>query len=288
MNKLPAFQFYPGDWMSNVKLRRCSHAARGAWMDVLCILHDSDEYGLIRWPLVDLAQATNAPIKLLRELVEKEVLKGSDKGCEAFIYTPRHSRKDGDPVTLIEATKGPLWFSSRLVKDAYLRKVRGTQTRFKPPLDAGNTSRPNTAPKRAPKGTLGGTSGDGSSSSSSSSIPPNPLSPSAGGMVARGLDQIKLPPNLDNPSGRSLVESFAAIQGRWSRFDPISFQATMKRLGEFDARKAMGFLSAWIEKGRFETNYRVNWEEYAPAEKDVPRVEVNVVLNREPKVKAAQ
>jgi hypothetical protein len=51
MNR-PSLQFYPADWMANRNLRRCSLAARGAWMDVLCVLHDSeDEYGLVRRPL---------------------------------------------------------------------------------------------------------------------------------------------------------------------------------------------------------------------------------------------
>jgi hypothetical protein len=55
--KRPSFQFYPADWRGNANLRRCSEAARGAWMDILCLLHDSDTYGIVRWPLVDLANA---------------------------------------------------------------------------------------------------------------------------------------------------------------------------------------------------------------------------------------
>src|SRR5713226_5956827 len=51
--KRPAFQFYPGDWRSNAKLRRCSFAERGIWLEVMCLLHDSDEYGVLRWPLDD-------------------------------------------------------------------------------------------------------------------------------------------------------------------------------------------------------------------------------------------
>ena len=55
--KRPSFQFYPGDWQANVKLRRCSLAARGAWIEVLCLLHGSDPYGTIDWPLADIAHA---------------------------------------------------------------------------------------------------------------------------------------------------------------------------------------------------------------------------------------
>lgn len=42
----PSFQFYPGDWRKNANLNRCSHAARGVWVDVLCVLHDSDEWAI--------------------------------------------------------------------------------------------------------------------------------------------------------------------------------------------------------------------------------------------------
>lgn len=168
MGKLPAFQFYPNDWLSNVKLRRCSLSARGAWIDVLCILHDSDEYGLIRWPLKELSQATGVPIKILQELVNKGVLKGGDKGCEAFTFRPRSGRKDGPEVTLIDKSDGPIWYSSRLVKDNYLRMVRGSLTRF-----TSENANKDVSPNHSPKGGIGETisesKSDGSSSSSSSS-----------------------------------------------------------------------------------------------------------------------
>jgi hypothetical protein len=130
--KRPAFQFYADKWLGNAKLRRCSPGARGAWIDTLCLLHDSDEYGILRWPLVDVGNAIGVQLKLLRELVDKLVLKGSDKHCPAFIYTPRHGGKDGEPVTLIEANPGPCWYSSRMVRDEYIRRIAGASTRFRP------------------------------------------------------------------------------------------------------------------------------------------------------------
>ena len=90
MNR-PAFQFYAGDWVKNVKLRRCSYAARGAWIDVLCLLHDSEEYGVWRFSLKELAHTSGVPMRLLRELVDKGVLKGADKDAEPYIFTPKHA-----------------------------------------------------------------------------------------------------------------------------------------------------------------------------------------------------
>lgn len=43
--KRPAFQFYPGDWRKDVELRSCSVAARGLWIDLLCIAHECEPYG---------------------------------------------------------------------------------------------------------------------------------------------------------------------------------------------------------------------------------------------------
>ncbi|CAB3783300.1 hypothetical protein [Pararobbsia alpina] len=126
--KRPSFQFYPGDWLSNGNLRRCTDAEQGVWVRVLCVLHDQDEYGFVRWTLKELAQAANTTVKMLKSLVQKGVLKGADasENVEAFVYVPRSGRKDGDPVTLIEEQDGPLWYSSRLVRDEYVRIVRGS------------------------------------------------------------------------------------------------------------------------------------------------------------------
>jgi hypothetical protein len=46
--KRPAFLFYPGDWQRNAKLRMCSLAARGLWLEMICIMHQSDVYGHLR------------------------------------------------------------------------------------------------------------------------------------------------------------------------------------------------------------------------------------------------
>lgn len=163
--KRPSFQFYPADWRNNAKLRRCSEAARGVWMDILCVLHDSDEYGVCRWPLADLARAANASFRLVKELADKEVLKGSDSHPEAYVFTPRHAGKDGEPVTLVATQVGkPCWYSSRLVRDEWVRLRRGSSTQF-----TADNQPPKVKPKSQPKGGIGERQGDGPTSSSTSS-----------------------------------------------------------------------------------------------------------------------
>lgn len=183
--KRPSFQFYPGDWKKNAKLRRCSEAARGAWVDVLCLLHDFDEYGVCRWPLLDLARSAGVPLKLVKELVAKDVLKGSDKEIADYVYTPRHAGADGEPVVLIPAQPGPVWFCSRFVRDDHIRQKRGAGTRFGDDESASNDGK-NRKPKSPPKGGIGDGKGDGASTSSSTSCKPKAPKPPDGGLARPG------------------------------------------------------------------------------------------------------
>jgi hypothetical protein len=146
--KRPSLQFYPDNWRNNANLRRCSWAARGVWIEVMCLMHDSDRYGVLEWPLKEIAQALGCTLAPLKELVDKGVLKGCDKGeCEPFVYVPRSGRKDGAPVTLIDIQVGPVWFSSRMLKDEYKRIVRGESE--------GNGAAPKPSPKVAPNPPIG-------------------------------------------------------------------------------------------------------------------------------------
>jgi len=153
MARRPAFLFFPADWRGNAKLRRCSEAARGAWVDVLCILHDSDEYGVARYPLAELARAAGVPLRHVKELVAKNVLKGADKAASDYVWAPTHAGKKGEDVVLVQAGDGACWYSTRLVRDEYVRQRRGSATRFSP----------ENQPKGTPKAGIGARQGDGPS-----------------------------------------------------------------------------------------------------------------------------
>lgn len=45
MSTRPSFQFYPGDWLRCLELRRCSPLARALWADLLCLMHFGEPYG---------------------------------------------------------------------------------------------------------------------------------------------------------------------------------------------------------------------------------------------------
>ena len=153
------------------------------WIELLGLLHDSDNYGVLAWPLKEIAQALGAPVKALKELVDKGVLYGAEKGeCEPFVYTPRSGRKNGEPVELVAVQQGPVWFSPRMVRDEYVRTVRGENTRFS---DENNPQNP------SPKGGLGAGNGDtptprqGDGSTSSSSSTSTTTAPNGASVDAR-------------------------------------------------------------------------------------------------------
>ena len=184
MGRRPSFQFYPADWLSNANLKRCTHEQQGIWINVMCLMHDSPTaYGVLPWPLKEIAQAANCRESLLVDLVRKGVMKGADPGetCPAFVFTPYHARKKGEPVTLIQPQPGPLWYSSRMVRDEYVRQLRGQGTRFGDEDDGQDDDAPKPSPNPSPKPSPKPPLGDGPSSSSSSSSV-NPLLRSDSGL----------------------------------------------------------------------------------------------------------
>lgn len=163
--KRPSFQMYAKDWLGNAKLRRCSRAARGTWIDVMCLMHDSAEYGVLRWPLAEIARAAGAPIALLKELASRDVLKGGDADAANYIYRSRHAGKLGPPITLLITGPKPCWYCSRFVRDEWLRQHRGANTRFGIKKDDDNQGNDDNKPRQggAPKGTPSQRQGDGAS-----------------------------------------------------------------------------------------------------------------------------
>ncbi len=43
--RLPYIQFYPADWRGDIGVRGLTAAARGFWMECLCLMHEATPYG---------------------------------------------------------------------------------------------------------------------------------------------------------------------------------------------------------------------------------------------------
>jgi hypothetical protein len=91
MGKLPAFMFYPGDWQKDPCLRRCSKAAKGVWMDMLCLLFECPVRGVFvdasgkPWSDDEIADAIGgdigANLGYIVELVSKGVAQRDTRGA---------------------------------------------------------------------------------------------------------------------------------------------------------------------------------------------------------------
>ena len=102
----PAFQFYPGDWLKDAALRICSPAARGVWMDLLCLLHECPKRGVFR---------IKSDSKMKRVSIRK--LSKSIAGCR-----PQLIRELIDNGVLYVARKDGALYCKRLIRDELHRR----------------------------------------------------------------------------------------------------------------------------------------------------------------------
>ena len=75
MSKLPFLQFYPADYLVDTRVLTLS--ARGAWVDILCILHGSSTRGTTKFPARGWARIMGVPepdfSSALREIEDMKV-----------------------------------------------------------------------------------------------------------------------------------------------------------------------------------------------------------------------
>lgn len=105
-DKLPAFQFYPGDWRKDPGIQACSFAARGLWVEMLCLMHESEQRGYLV-----LAGRAITPEQLARQTggSADEV-----RGLLAELETAGVFSRDENGVI----------FSRRMGRDEHIRRVR--------------------------------------------------------------------------------------------------------------------------------------------------------------------
>lgn len=99
--RLPWMRFYPRDWKSDDELRSCSFAARGLWMELICVMHGADPTGYLlvkgkRPTLEQIAKMTGGNAKeckvLLAELEAADVYSRTENGTIFSRKMVRNSR----------------------------------------------------------------------------------------------------------------------------------------------------------------------------------------------------
>lgn len=97
MAKLPAFQFYPGDWLRD-SVAGCSLAAQGLWLRMLFVMHDGTPYGHLAKhgkpiPLhVLFAMAGTTEEQAAPLLAELDALGVFDRTADGIIFSRRMVR----------------------------------------------------------------------------------------------------------------------------------------------------------------------------------------------------
>lgn len=151
--KRPAFQFYPADWRKDMALQSCSVAARGLWIDLLCIAHECEPYGHLT---VNGKPMTTAQIgrhtglterecaKLVAELEDAGVVSRTEEGA---IYSRRMVRDEDLRNRRAEGGKGGAEHGAKGAehgaKGGRPKKERGDS---KPPLEPPPSSSSSSSP----------------------------------------------------------------------------------------------------------------------------------------------
>lgn len=110
--KRPAFQFYPSDWRKDPALSACSMAARGLWIELMCIAHEAENYGYLEIN----GKAMTTP-QLARMV-------GESPAIVAKLVT------ELDNAGVFSRTAEGVIYSRRMVKDERIRNVRADAGRL--------------------------------------------------------------------------------------------------------------------------------------------------------------
>lgn len=91
----------------------------------MCLMHDSDEYGILRWTLQEISNAIGCKIDDLQHLIKLDILKGTENTVDKVSFSTSLAQKNRYPLLVILIDSyGPLFYSSRMVRDEYVRQKR--------------------------------------------------------------------------------------------------------------------------------------------------------------------
>lgn len=115
------------DWLANAKLRRAGHYLKGVWFDILCLMNDSDEVGVLRWSAKEIAAAVGCQPEDVAELLRLGIIKGIEMGGFSTIEKVSISKRNLPPqeVILLPPQPAPIYYSSRMILDNYKANSRG-------------------------------------------------------------------------------------------------------------------------------------------------------------------
>ncbi len=107
--KTYTFPFSPGDWLHDVALNRCSLAAQGLWMKMICIMHQGEPYGHL--------QVNGVPISMkeLATMAGLDPKRGTER-VQKWV-------QELDKMGVLSRTKNGIIYSRRMVRDESNRLI---------------------------------------------------------------------------------------------------------------------------------------------------------------------
>jgi hypothetical protein len=123
-------KFWPADWQRDPALRSCSLAARGLWMEMLCLAHDAEPYGHV---LVGGRPPSPRQLASIVGVSVRDVEKLIAELDEAGVFS----------------VQGGVIYSRRMVRD-HAKSQEGREHISKRWADRGADREPTTPPNRAP------------------------------------------------------------------------------------------------------------------------------------------
>ncbi len=173
MSELPSFQFYPSDWRKDAAVLSMNRFDRSVWLDLVCIMHDSPERGVLLLPngrpMNEAQIANNVGLSISQ----------TRKAITAIMDSGTGSRRDSDGAI----------FNRRMVRDERIRQIRKECGRLggNPDLVKHKANQnPTTAHKQ--KSTPSPSSSPSSSSSNSEGTKEKGISPAAEKRAGRKPD----------------------------------------------------------------------------------------------------
>jgi len=107
VSKLPSIQFYPADWRKDPGIRALSYEDRGIWFEILCIMHESEQRGVL---LLNGKSMSNTALAHILGLDKQTLTKALTNILEVGVAS-------------LDEESGAL-INRRMVRDEKLRQVR--------------------------------------------------------------------------------------------------------------------------------------------------------------------
>lgn len=206
--KLPAMFFYTGDWLKDPQLRRCTHEEKGVYIDMLCLMHECEERGVLAtagsaWSDEEVARAIGGDHQRTLSCVVALVVKG-----------------------VISRNSSGAIYSRRMVRDEQKRQKCS---------EAGKKGGGNPTFKGVHKGHFKG---------SSKGIAKGAYEGEIEDEVKRVVSkEPEYPENLNNPEFISAWESWISVHGKYK---PKGREFQLKRLSEWGSAKAIAAIKLSI------------------------------------------